>query len=64
MCELPEDNNNFDAECIASTLQPGTSLVAAGYCLYSSSTFLCLTLGTGVNIFTLDRSSKSCPLVN
>lgn len=38
-----------------STLRPGTSLVAAGYCLYSSSVFFCLTLGAGVNIFTLDR---------
>ena len=39
-----------------NTLQSGENLVAAGYCLYSSSTFFCLTIGTGVNIFTLDRS--------
>lgn len=37
-------------------MRPGNSLAAAGYCLYSSSTFLCLTFGDGVNIFTLDRS--------
>lgn len=42
------------ASCLQSTLQPGSSLVASGYCLYSSSTFFCLTLGAGVNIFTLD----------
>ena len=36
------------AQCMAATLQPGTSLVASGYCLYSSSTFFCLTLGAGV----------------
>ena len=30
---------------MAATLQPGTSLVASGYCLYSSSTFFALTLG-------------------
>eukprot|EP00908_Phaeocystis_cordata_P009722 Transcript_20515.p1 GENE.Transcript_20515~~Transcript_20515.p1 ORF type:complete len:385 (-),score=108.46 Transcript_20515:248-1402(-) len=42
------------AQCLAATLQPGTSLVASGYCLYSSSTFFALTLGAGVQIFTLD----------
>lgn len=34
----------------------GTSLIASGYCLYSSSTFLALTLGAGVQIFTLDTT--------
>jgi len=29
------------------TLQPGTGLVAAGYCMYSSSTILVLTFGDG-----------------
>ena len=38
------------AQCMAATLQPGTSLVASGYCLYSSSTFFCLTLGAGVQV--------------
>lgn len=42
------------AHCLASTLQPGTNLVAAAYCLYSSSTFFTLTLGNGVFMFTLD----------
>eukprot|EP00551_Chaetoceros_affinis_P005228 CAMPEP_0203683192 /NCGR_PEP_ID=MMETSP0090-20130426/47392_1 /ASSEMBLY_ACC=CAM_ASM_001088 /TAXON_ID=426623 /ORGANISM="Chaetoceros affinis, Strain CCMP159" /LENGTH=448 /DNA_ID=CAMNT_0050552321 /DNA_START=112 /DNA_END=1458 /DNA_ORIENTATION=- len=41
--------------CLANTLQPGTKLVAAAYCLYSSSTFLVLTLGNGVYMFTLDE---------
>lgn len=41
---------------MANTLQPGTNLVAAAYCLYSSSTSLALTLGDGVYIFTLDES--------
>jgi len=47
-----------DAEsvCLANTLQPGTNLVAAAYCLYSSSTFLVLTLGNGVYMFTLDEN--------
>ncbi|HEX8979700.1 MAG TPA: class 1 fructose-bisphosphatase [Parasulfuritortus sp.] len=36
-------------------LQPGTQQVCAGYALYGSSTMLVLTLGRGVNGFTLDR---------
>lgn len=38
-------------------LQPGTSLVAAGYTLYGSATLLVLTTGRGVNGFTLDTTS-------
>jgi len=41
-------------DCLAATLQPGNSLVASGYCLYSSSVFFALTLGAGVQMFTLD----------
>lgn len=37
-------------------LQPGTSLVAAGYVLYGTSTILVYTTGHGVNGFTLDPS--------
>jgi len=44
-----------EALCLANTLQPGTNLVASAYCLYSSSTFLTLTLGNGVYMFTLDE---------
>jgi len=57
-CDIPEEgaDDSAFAECLANTLRPGNSLVAAGYCLYSSSTFFCLTIGSGVNIFTLDRS--------
>merc|ERR1711997_122256 len=43
------------AECMQNTLQPGTKLIAAAYCLYSSSTFLTLTLGNGVYMFVLDE---------
>lgn len=35
-------------------LQPGNKLVAAGYCMYGSSTQLVLTWGKGVHGFTLD----------
>jgi fructose-1,6-bisphosphatase I len=45
-----------EARCLANTLQPGKHLVAAAYCLYSSSTFLVLTLGSGTYGFTLDEN--------
>jgi len=54
-CSTDDDNNQRDEKCITNTLQPGTNLVAAAYCLYSSSTFLTLTLGNGVYMFTLDE---------
>jgi fructose-1,6-bisphosphatase I len=41
---------------IADVLQPGTSLVASGYCMYGSSTQMVLTYGAGVNGYTLDPS--------
>lgn len=41
---------------IEDFLQPGTSLVAAGYVLYGTSTILVYTTGHGVNGFTLDPS--------
>jgi fructose-1,6-bisphosphatase I / sedoheptulose-1,7-bisphosphatase len=38
----------------ADFLQPGTRQVAAGYALYGPTTMLMLTVGNGVNGFTLD----------
>jgi len=35
-------------------LQKGNEMVAAGYCLYSATTILVLTMGAGTNGFTLD----------
>jgi len=43
-----------DGICMVNTLQPGSNLAAAGYVLYSSSTFLTMTIGHGVYGFTLD----------
>lgn len=37
--------------------RPGYEQVAAGYCLYGSSTFLTFSMGYGVHIFTLDAIS-------
>jgi len=51
-----EECTEQERECLANTLQPGTNLVAAAYCLYSSSTFLALTLGNGLYMFTLDET--------
>jgi len=55
-----DENCVIDGEvadnCLANCLQPGTNLVAAAYCLYSSSTFFVLTLGNGVYMFTLDEN--------
>lgn len=49
------DFNLDDAVCMVNTLQPGNNLAAAGYVLYSSSTFLVMTIGSGaVYGFTLD----------
>lgn len=53
---IDEECTEQEALCLANTLQPGTNLIAAAYCLYSSSTFLALTLGNGVYIFTLDEA--------
>jgi len=52
---VDEECTEQEAACLANTLQPGTNLVAAAYVLYSSSTFMALTLGNGVYIFTLDE---------
>lgn len=41
-------------KCVADVCQPGNCLQCAGYVLYSSSTMLVLTVGTGVFGFTLD----------
>ncbi|KAL3768909.1 hypothetical protein ACHAW5_008824 [Stephanodiscus triporus] len=45
------DKRSYDLD---GFLQRGTKMVAAGYCLYSATTVLVLTLGSGVHGFTLD----------
>ena len=51
-CDLTADD--FDT-CLETTLQPGNSLVASGYVLYSSATHLFMTLGAGTYGFTYDE---------
>ncbi|KAK4771320.1 hypothetical protein SAY87_031852 [Trapa incisa] len=41
-------------KCVVSVCQPGRNLLAAGYCLYSSSVVFTLSIGKGVYAFTLD----------
>lgn len=41
---------------LEDALQPGTRQVAAGYCIFGSSTMLVYTTGNGVHGFTLDPS--------
>lgn len=45
------------APTLTDFLQPGTAQVCAGYALYGTSTMLVLTVGNGVNGFTLDQES-------
>jgi fructose-1,6-bisphosphatase I len=54
--DFMEERTDMEAQCLANTLQPGTNLVAAAYCLYSSSTFFVVTLGAGTYGFTLDEN--------
>ncbi|KAJ1297808.1 hypothetical protein BS78_01G405600 [Paspalum vaginatum] len=52
-----DDNGALDSieqRCIVNVCQPGSNLLAAGYCMYSSSVIFVLTVGTGVYVFTLD----------
>jgi fructose-1,6-bisphosphatase I len=57
---LPEGNGDGDRGVSeASFLQPGSSQVAAGYCIYGAQTTLVLTTGNGVVMFTLDRELGS-----
>lgn len=57
-CNIPLDGEMDPDEvaCLASTLQPGKALVAAGYVLYSCSTEMVFTIGQGCVGFTLDQS--------
>ncbi len=48
-CVIDFDNLEQQAEsfCMRNALEAGTKLVAAAYCLYSSSTFFVSILGDG-----------------
>lgn len=46
--------DNVEQRCVVNVCQPGNNLLAAGYCMYSSSIIFVITLGNGVFAFTLD----------
>lgn len=49
-----EDAAKIEEKCVMNVCQPGNNLLCAGYCMYSSSTILVVTIGQGVYGFTLD----------
>ncbi len=57
----PGDGRPADA---AAFLQPGANQVCAGYAVYGPQTVLTLTVGHGVQVFTLDRDTGSFLLTN
>ncbi|KAJ7296388.1 hypothetical protein O6H91_06G101100 [Diphasiastrum complanatum] len=46
--------DQLEQNCVVNVCQPGENLLAAGYCMYSSSVILVLSVGQGVYGFTLD----------
>eukprot|EP00184_Porphyridium_aerugineum_P008048 CAMPEP_0184692176 /NCGR_PEP_ID=MMETSP0313-20130426/764_1 /TAXON_ID=2792 /ORGANISM="Porphyridium aerugineum, Strain SAG 1380-2" /LENGTH=397 /DNA_ID=CAMNT_0027149987 /DNA_START=104 /DNA_END=1297 /DNA_ORIENTATION=- len=56
--------NEKELQCMYGTMQPGKNLVAAGYCMYSSSTMLVVSFGNGLHGFTLDPSIGEFVLTN
>jgi len=55
---LPSLSDSDDARQ-AGFLQPGTRQVCAGYTVYGPQTLLVLSVGHGVQVFTLDRDTGS-----
>src|SRR3546814_879416 len=53
---LPSPENGAVPD-VEAFLQPGDAQLCSGYAIYGSSTMLVLTLGNGVNGFTLERES-------
>lgn len=56
LADIDFDGNlgTSEQKCVVSVCQPGSNLLAAGYCMYSSSVIFVLTVGKGVYAFTLD----------
>ncbi|KAL9672561.1 hypothetical protein QQ045_028812 [Rhodiola kirilowii] len=57
LVDYDDNSNELDQErqkCVISVCQPGSNLLAAGYCLYSSSVVFTISIGQGVHAFTLD----------
>ena len=48
------DPEKMMQNCVVNVCQPGSGLLAAGYCLYSSSVIFMLSIGNGCHGFTYD----------
>ncbi|XXG66372.1 hypothetical protein AAC387_Pa05g3868 [Persea americana] len=46
--------DQMEQRCVVNVCQPGSNLLTAGYCMYSSSVIFVLSIGKGVFSFTLD----------
>lgn len=46
--------DSTEQRCVVNVCQPGSNLLAAGYCMYSSSVIFVLTIRTGVYATTLE----------
>ncbi|KAL5973527.1 hypothetical protein ACLOJK_030178 [Asimina triloba] len=46
--------DTVEQRCVINVCQPGNNLLAAGYCMYSSSVIFVISIGKGVFAFTLD----------
>lgn len=54
------NNQGVGESCtLSDVLQSGSCMLAAGYCMYSSSTEFVITAGNGTHGFTLDPTSQS-----
>lgn len=58
---LKAKNNQSE---LSDFLQAGTQQICAGYALYGTSTMFVLTVGNGVNGFTLDKASNAFVLTH
>ncbi|KAK1271265.1 hypothetical protein QJS04_geneDACA007626 [Acorus gramineus] len=56
LADIDEDStlDQVTQRCVVDVCQPGNNLLAAGYCMYSSSIIFVLSVGKGVYSFTLD----------
>ncbi|GAA0162743.1 carbohydrate phosphatase [Lithospermum erythrorhizon] len=54
LADVGDEGTVMEQRCIVNVCQPGDNLLAAGYCMYSSSIIFVVTIGTGVFAFTLD----------
>jgi fructose-1,6-bisphosphatase I len=62
-CPKTADGKQCEPE-EAAFLQPGTKQVAAGFAVYGPTTVFIITVGDGVNVFTLDRETYTFVLTH